>query len=179
MRRKADIEYHGLGYGSKRVPAVNVKVRDWDWQRAFLKWVKWYRDYDPRFTVEWIEEHVSDEQKDQIFWRSCEQGWEDLQEKAEEIYGSHVKVYSEGRSGGWAYIDGMNTDVDSWDAIEFTQWRSFSNYAKRRAKSILADCVDSIYINEFDLWADEQVEIRDEQSELAAPEIPEAFVGIA
>lgn len=178
MRCKADIEYHGLGYGGNRVPAVNVKVHD-SLDRGFLKWKNDNPDADERFTMEWIEEHVSDDAGNSLFWLTCEVGWEELQEKAREIYGKHVKVYSEGRSGGWAYIDGINTDVETWDAIEFTKWRSFSNFAKRGKQYIMYNVVDGIYYNAFDNWAQEQINIRDEESELAAPEIPEGMVGVA
>ena len=167
MRCKADIEYHQLGYGYKVVPAVNVKVYG-SLTSGYNKWKKDNPDADKRFTLEWIEEQIPDD--DDTFWFCCERGWEELQEEAERIYGGYgIKVYSEGRSGGWAYIDGMNTDVDTWDAIEFTQWRSFSNFAKRGKEWIMYNVVDVIYYNQFEAW-------RDEESELAAPAIPEGMV---
>jgi hypothetical protein len=180
MRNKADIEYHALGYTSTRVPAVNVKVHD-SLADGFRKWKKDFPNEDERFTLEWIEENISDEALDQLFWYACERGWEDLKEKAREIYGKkyyyneYVNVFSEGRSGGWAYIHGINHDVDSWDAIEFTKWKRFHNYAKERSKQIMYDVVDGIFFNEFEIWCQEQIEIRDEESELAAPNFPEGL----
>jgi len=166
MRNKSEIEYHQLGYGyTRRVPAVNVKVYE-SISSGFKKWAKDNPDKDARFTEEWIAEHVSDELGERHFQWACEDGWEQLQQRAEEIYGKHVKVYSEGRSGGWAYIHGMDTDVESWDAIEFGQWRSFSKFAKEVASGIMYSVVENIYHNMFEAWANEQ-------SELAAPEIPE------
>lgn len=160
MRTKADIEYHQLGNGYKRVPAVNVKVRD-TLSVGFRKWKKNNPDEDERFTEEWIEKHVSDDDCANLFWFACALGWEELQEKAVEIYGSkHVKVYSEGRSGGWAYIDGINTDVESWDAIEFGRWRSFSKFAKLVAGDIMYRIVDTVYYNNFDEWSEEQIVLR-------------------
>lgn len=148
MRTKADIDYHQLGYGSRRVPAVNVKIRDTlsDGYRAFRKL---HPDADEGFTMEWIES-LGEHYPEGIWDFVVRTGWEELEERAREIYGKSVSVYSEGRQGGWAYIDGINTDVESWDAIEFTQWRSFAKFARETANDIMYRIVDSIYCNEWE-----------------------------
>lgn len=178
LKNKEDIEFHKLGYNS--VPAVNVKVYD-SLSNGFRKFVETEgeENIDPRFTEEWIEENVPQDAFEYYWMDACEQGWDDLQNKACEIYGSQMiedrsgrhfryRVYSEGRSGGWAYIDGINHDVESWDAIEFSQWKRFAEYARIRADWIMYDIVWAIYHNRFEEW-------QLEQSELAAPEIPEGL----
>src|SRR5262245_23531767 len=119
MRTKEDIEYHRVGYSYNSVPAVNVKVYN-NLSSGMKEWAKDWPDPDPRFTEEWIEENLSDETVDAIFWQSCELRWEDLEWEAREIWGDNaytdsqgrrryaVNVYSEGRSGGWAVVDGIN-----------------------------------------------------------------------
>jgi len=177
MKTKEDVEFHSDGFRPSK-PAVNVKVYD-SLDNGFRKWKLDYPDHDPRFTVEWIEEHVSDDHASDIFWWTCQMRWEDLEAEAQEIWGSHMindhrgrhqstKVYSEGRSGGWAVVDGIDHDVDSWDAIEFNKWKRFAKFARATADYVMVDVVDYIYENDFQEW-------QLEESELAAPEIPEGM----
>ena len=148
LHSKEDIEYHSdRGYDHK--PAVNVKVYT-SLEEGFRQFVESEGEVHPEFTVEWIEENLTDEEQWAAFNSSCEWRWEDLQMKAEEEYGNGVKVYSEGRQGGWAYIDGINTDVDSWDAIEFSRWKRFAEFARATADGIMYDVVWSIHANIFE-----------------------------
>lgn len=154
IRSKEDIEFHRLGYGYNSVPAVNVKVHFW-LEDAYKLFRKYEPDANPHFTVEWIEQHTPDDDTDywmHLFSFACESGWEQIQGYAEEIWGKGVKVYSEGRSGGWAYVDGIDTDVDSWDAIDLARWRRFAKFARAEADDVPYQMVSSIYINEFDAW---------------------------
>lgn len=177
MKSKEDIEFHYDRGVSK--PAVNVKVYQ-SFGNGLAQWLKENPDHDPLFTEDWCEEHV-DEQIHDVFWSVCEMRWDDLWDEAREIWGwdmqhtgpqgarqSRVKVYSEGRSGGWAVVDGIDLDVESWDAIEFSKWRRFATFARRTADYIMVDVADSIYNNIFIPW-------REEESELMAPAIPEGF----
>jgi hypothetical protein len=146
-------------------PAVNVKVyrgiRDaWD---AF---VKEERPEDPRFTLDWIEEHVSDEALDAIFWMQCENDFEYFAAYASDDddaifpaarYG-RVTVEREGRSGGWAVVDGL-PDIEEWDAILLARWRKFERIARDIADSIPFQMLASIYMNDFEAWADEQDDV--------------------
>lgn len=179
LKNKEDIEFHSDNWARESKPAVNVKVYD-SLDNGYRKWSGDNPGYDPRFTLDWIEENLSDEQLDNIFWSSCEYRWDDLTWEARAIWdmshypGKHggvkyrVNVYSEGRSGGWAVVDGINTDVESWDAIEFGKWRRFAKFARDTADGIMWDVVDSVYYNYFDEW-------QLEQSELAAPDLPEGL----
>ena len=57
--------------------------------------------------------------------------WEGCDEIATDIFGEHVKVYSDGRSGGWLTVEGLG-DVTMWDVIAISRWARF-------AKAICAD----------------------------------------
>ena len=78
---------------------------------------------------------------------------------AKELWGNQAKVYAEGRSGGWAYVEkGPDSDVDTWDAIELSRWVRFSTYARACADDIPRRMVDSIYYNRFLPWLEDQQE---------------------
>jgi hypothetical protein len=133
------------------MPAANVKVHSGLWS-GLPKWQKENPNANPHFTQKWIEQHVSEEQIDSLFWGTCEYRWEDLQQEAEEIWPDNsVKVYSEGRSGGWAAVAGLS-DVEDWDAIDLARWRRFERYARATADYIPVEMIESVYINEFDAW---------------------------
>jgi len=179
LKTKEDIEFHSDGFRPSH-PAVNVKVYD-SLTNGYKKWRESNPDENPRFTLDWIEENISDDRGNDLFWSICQLRWEDIENEAREIWDSRqyspnnkhtINVYSEGRSGGWAIVSGINTDVESWDAIEFNKWRRFAKFARATADGIMWDVVDSIYCNEFEIW-------RDEQSELAAPNHPEGSYGQA
>lgn len=168
--RKDDIEFHSHnGYG---VPAVNVKVyKDVRsiklplelGSSAPLREDGTYGPYttnytDDGFTHEWIDEKLEEDDSDNFYFQSaCESAWEWLTEEAKEIFGRDVKVWSEGRSGGWAVVDGINDDVDSWDAIAVARWGRFVKAARAAADDVPYQIVMSLYLNE---WESEQAEIK-------------------
>jgi hypothetical protein len=159
--KKSDITFHSDGY-RERKPAVNVKVYD-SLAQGFAKWAAVEPDHDPRFTVEWIEANLSDEAQSDYFTFACENGIEDAENDAQELWGSRlygrdVTVYTEGRSGGWLIVDGIDIDVESWDAIAVAKWGKFARWARATADYTMARMVDMIYINRFDQWADEESE---------------------
>lgn len=160
---KNDVEFHSDGYGPHR-PAVNVKVygsiRDVKLpinlggvSEIGSKEITWQYT-ESEFTVDWIEENVSEETFQTIYDLTREDGWEYLQQIAEEVFGLGVRVYSEGRSGGWAVVDGLS-DFDFWDAIDLAKWRSFERQAKATADDVPHQTLVSIYINEFEPWFEE------------------------
>jgi hypothetical protein len=167
IRSKSDVEFHRDNFGPER-PAVNVKIYA-DWRRVPLPldfgrvsddqgktWTEVRSD--PGFTVDWIEAHVSEGAFETFYQLACENGWEYLQTIAEEIYGSGVTVYSEGRSGGWAVVDGIEDDVDSWDAIELGKWRRFAKAAREIADDVPRAALDGLYANVYEPERDEQTE---------------------
>ena len=153
---KSDIEYHA---DHKRRPAVNVKVHD-SLAQGFAKWQHDNPDADPRFTVEWIESNLSDEARGDWFGIACEHGYEQAQEDAREIFeDGSLRVYSEGRQGGWAIIDGIDAEsVEAWDAIELGKWAKWARWARSTADYTMALMVDLIYFNRFDSWQEEESE---------------------
>jgi hypothetical protein len=158
---KDDVEFHSDGYRASR-PAVNVKVyrsinnvklpiclggsRPANESNAPITW----HYTESEFTVDWVKENLSDD----TFWDfwngSLEIGWESLEGIAKDVFdGYTVKVWSEGRSGGWAVVDGLS-DFDSWDAVMLGKWRSFERQAKAVANGIPEDVMTTIYINMFE-----------------------------
>jgi len=131
--KKADITFHN------GQPAVNVKLYRSEPTDDEIVAVAAELD-EPGFTRAAIDALTDDER--QRWWEiACEDGWALLQEAAEAIYGPSVRVYSEGRSGGWAvlgyeYEKGRHSpgpDVDAvrgWDAIELAKWARFARLAR-------------------------------------------------
>lgn len=162
--RKDDIEFHSDGFRAGR-PAVNVKVyastrsitlplvlglsrpADAPEGTPFTE-----HRTDDGFTHEWIDEKLEADFDlgDFIFQSACESGWEWLTDQAQEIFGAGVKVYSEGRSGGWAIVDGIDDDVDSWDAIAVSRWGRFVKAARAAADDVPYQMVTSLYMNEYE-----------------------------
>jgi hypothetical protein len=115
-------------------------------------------DHDPRFTREWVEERVSEDDWMHLFHMCCEHGFEYLQGLAEEIWPFYgVKVYAEGRSGGWAVVSGIG-DVDEWNAVDLAKWRRFERFAKAEAADIPYQMLQSVYLNEFEAWKEDRLE---------------------
>lgn len=142
--RKSDVEFHGGR------PAVNVKVpylsgSEWDalarevaedeeiFPDPFVVAFK-TRSYD---SYEWLWE------------AACQDGWEQLQDIASEIWPYRVEVHSEGRCGGWAVINGLY-DLESWDAIELARWAKFARCARAYADDVPYQMVSLFLLNVYD-----------------------------
>jgi hypothetical protein len=162
IKSKEDIEFHSDGYRPGN-PAVNVKVYDsissvklpiclgGSHPAGKPEEFKWHYT-EPEFTADWVEEHLTDEEYWDYFNMACELGWEELQNIADDIWQDtwhHPKVYSEGRSGGWAVVHNL-PDVESWDAIMLAKWRKFSRIAKATAEYIPEQVMTTIYFNRFE-----------------------------
>jgi hypothetical protein len=110
---------------------------------------------DDDFTPEWIEENISEDYLGGVFWLVCEFGYEQLQDIAEEIFGEKVKVYAEGRSGGWAAIGNWRgSNEEEWSEKDLKAFELFSNAARVVADNIPHDMFVSIYLNE---WEDHKI----------------------
>lgn len=133
---KDSVEFHSEHYRPAR-PAVNVKVHNF---------VSPYK----------IAEHFkcSEKQAEKAiefaFESACQQFWEDSTEHAQSIFGNNVRVYSEGRSGGWLVVEGLKS-FDEWDAIDLAKWRKFENECKSAVEYLtsFAWCVDMIDSNNW------------------------------
>ncbi len=157
--RKDDVEFHS-DYGREARPAVNVKCYrgiDSVTLPLSLGFVKDIGESDfrevltvPAFTLEWVEGYLeANPGAANDYWQfACEDGWEQLQSVAEDIWGK-VKVYAEGRMGGWAIVEGIN-DFDSWDALDLSKWYRFEKSAKAIAADIPRAILEGIYANAFE-----------------------------
>ena len=158
--RKADIQFHGIGYGYRVGPAVNVKIHDRPTKQLCEQVSAMEGPDDPRFTLEWIDQHLSDDQRNTYWEFACSDAWERLQEavNAENIFGRQVEIFSEGRSGGWAMVKGFEdrSVVEGWDAIAVSRWAKFATYARQQADDVPYQYLDLIYINWFQAWAENQ-----------------------
>lgn len=154
------MDTHSDYFGPRR-PAVSVKVyttiRD-----AFPQFAKDERP-DPRFTLDWIEENISDDHLDAVFWNTCEWEFECLDSWAtgrddDPLFpDDDVSLSREGRSGGWVVVDGL-PEIEDWDAIRLARWRKFERIARESAAGIPYQMLGNLYINEFEIWADEQAD---------------------
>lgn len=142
--RKADIETHSEHYRGAK-PAVNVKVYHYPTTSKV----------EDAFTC---SEAVASQALQYAFESAQQRFWEDAQDVARDIFGKHVKVYSQGRSGGWLVVEGINEDVGSWDAIAVSKWGRLATWAKREIEYLTSwDYVkDDIEANE---WAKEGAEL--------------------
>lgn len=111
--KKDDVQFHLEGFGRRARPAVNVKV-----YRLPVK----VEDVQKRFGC---DEDTAEKALQFAFDSRQQMFWEDVQGIAEDCLGKGVKVYSEGRSGGWLVVEGLPA-FDSWDAVQLGKWASFT-----------------------------------------------------
>lgn len=166
MFSKRDIQYHRLGYGHEVGPAVNVKVYAQPTDALARQVAKDHGDPSGQFTLEWITDHV-DAAAQAGYWDfAVEDAWETLQNDvdAEQVFDRPVRVFSEGRSGGWAMVGddrgkGKNPrawtheDVTSWDAIAVARWAKFARFARETADDVPYQYLAMVYLNVFERWS--------------------------
>ena len=154
--KKEQVKTHADNYGPS-LPAVNVKVYG-STSRVKLpldlgtcngRPVKTH----PGFTQDWIEQHVKGDVGQFAFESVCESAWETLSADAVTIFGPHVKLKQQGRSGGWAVIEGL-PPIESWDAVMLAKWARFAKYAAAIVDDVPRAMVEWIY---FNVWEAEQV----------------------
>jgi peptidoglycan/xylan/chitin deacetylase (PgdA/CDA1 family) len=154
---KADIEYHAEHFGRFR-PAVNVKVRfPHTFYNGELAATVGEHNDEPGFAA-WYEQWTETDgpEGEWTFDAACRDGWEQLETDAQEIFGPHVKVYSEGRSGGWAVVHGYSDDTEGWDAIDVSRWGRFARYARLIADDIPYQMLSLLLFNVYEPWRDDQ-----------------------
>lgn len=149
--RKDDVTFHAEMWRTAR-PAVNVKV--WarvDSEEAIGAARREDSSLDPRFEA-WYREGLERESFAESYWSfAIETGWEYLQSLAEDVFGPGVNVYSEGRSGGWAVVDGL-PDFESWDAVMLGRWARFAKRARAAADAIPENMSILASINGFETF---------------------------
>ena len=108
---KGDIETHSEHFRHEH-PAINVKC---------YKFIRTDEIAD-HFGC---SEETAQKAAEYSFHSACEQFWESVQDTAREIlHDKTLQVYSEGRSGGWLVVFGMD-DLESWDAVAVGRWHKF------------------------------------------------------
>ena len=140
IRRKADVETHRLGYTCKSLPALNIKVRN------FVQAC----DVEDEFPG--VDSDVLEQAPRYCWDNAVERFWESAADFVREIFGEHVKCYSEGRSGGWMVVTGLySDDIESWDAVDLAKWRKLANCidAEIAWLSSKESMVDDIAANEY------------------------------
>lgn len=151
--KKSDIRYHRLGYGSHGVPAVNVKVYASPTDAIAAQVARDNGDTSGAFTPAWINANLSDDQQNAWWGSALENGWEYLTESvnAENVFGRKVAIYSEGRSSGWAYVEGIDCEhVDAWDAIALARWAKFDRFCRETVADIPYQYLSAVYLNVFE-----------------------------
>lgn len=125
-------------------PAVNVKCYEF-WPKNSERNPEWPED----FTEEWARERLSEDTLSEWWWDACAFGFERLQTDAEECFpGWSVQVYSAGRSGGWAIVEGLPPVAD-WDAIMLSRWARYARWARQQADDVPYLTADMIYHNVY------------------------------
>ena len=142
--KKADVKlsYH---QGTRGLPMVNVKL-NFTFDLADVARTNAETFSDPLFPA-WLATQDDDDTRS-AYESALEDGWRNLQEEAVTIWGGHVKVYSEGRSGGWCVVEGLYP-VESWDALALGKWARFAKYAARVTADVPYGMVWTLYNNEF------------------------------
>jgi hypothetical protein len=139
---RGDVETHRIGYGDRRLPAVNVKAR------SFPS----LSDVVVRFKCS-VE--VADRALRWAFEMAQEVFWEDVKELVSEHFPG-AECWSEGRQGGWLVVEGLGS-IDEWDAIALGAWRRF----EKDVKGMVADACNTeqrLTDIEANRWAEENAE---------------------
>ncbi len=143
--RKDEIETHSVyNLGGPYLPAVNVKCHGspclWD-------------EVQEKFgcTLE-----IASRALEWQFQFAQERFWEDTQEWAKECFGPGVEVWSAGRSGGWAVVEGL-LDLDGWNAIQVGKWAKFAKICRQEIEYLTSEemVIEDIEANR---WAEENSE---------------------
>lgn len=122
-------------------PCINVKCYDFGDVDAIKNHFECSYDAAQQ-AVYWAYNHAQ-----RIFW-------DDIEERAkEEIWDDRVKVYSDGRMGGWLVVHGLK-DIDEWDAIDLRKWNKLEREVIALVKDLSddADILDNIEANR---WTEE------------------------
>lgn len=161
--RKSDIQFHSDMYRAAQ-PAINIKVRDDP--RKLTPYLAIGCDY--RFTWDWIDEHVSDDDQSEWWWDACNNLAGQLVEDAQENLFPGEKFYTEGRSGGWLVMHGYTrSDVEGWDAIMVSRWGQLVKFAGYYVADVGRMMLELIYINVFLPWKDKQDELEIQKAQVA------------
>ncbi len=131
-------------------PAINVKA--YAYGASFFDDVKFPLDYDDdgSFTREDLDRLTDDsDTQESLFYAACEDGFEALRDMARDTFGKHVNVWQEGRSGGWAVVEGLG-DVEDWNADTLDKWRELCAFAAALVADIPHQMATLAYLNLYE-----------------------------
>ena len=142
---KDDVKMHREGYGFTRTPAINVKF---------------YGHIDPELVADRLGCSLPRAETCLQYAGEtlAEMFWDDAEDIARDIFGDEsLKVYSEGRSGGWLIVKGL-PDIEYWDAIMLGKWRSLEVRLQNEVKYIgeFDHVIDLIEANEWHVEPEEE-----------------------
>src|ERR1700674_439434 len=117
--RKSDVQTHraGYGYGGTAYPAINVKCYGPSHGQAVANHFK-------------CDEQVAERACQFAFESAQEQFWAQATEYATDVFGTRVKVWSGGRSGGWLLLGGL-PELSDWDAVAIGRYARMANWCAR------------------------------------------------
>jgi len=149
---KDDITCHRDRFGPRH-PAINVKVRQWGYDAEQLM------EDEPALDKVQAEAILQE-----VYTVHATGFWDDAQWKVEELWGRGLKVYQEGRSGGWLVVHGL-PDVDEWDGKMLMKWRSLEVWAKAEVKhrcsiEAIKETIGELALVEIATGVDELVEVQ-------------------
>lgn len=150
--RKSDISFHDGR------PAVNVKVH---FPRSFYDGTmarETESEYGLPGFAAWWDAHADDESFGWLFDAACEGERETFAEwensgnldyaPAFPDYSGRLKMYQDGRSGGWLVVEGL-PDVESWDAVMVSRWARFARVARSFAQAVPATMMSIAAMNPY------------------------------
>jgi hypothetical protein len=154
--RKDDVTFHAENWRGGHT-AVNVKVRfPYEWEPLFVEAAK-DADEEPDRVLRWYAElEEAGDIPEWAFESACEQGFEQAQTDAEDIFGKGVKVWTEGRSGGWLVVDFDEDDVAGWDAVALAKWRKFERLARDLADYVPNEMAMVLVLNTYQVWKEDE-----------------------
>ena len=136
---KEDVRFHSDGFGRRAHPAVNVKAH------RFVS----ADDVVDRYGC---AESTAEKALEYTFEMHSESFWDQAPEELDYFFGERhgLKVYQEGRSGGWLIVDGL-PPIEEWDAIALSKWARFEKWARAEVDYLCSQeaVFESIDANEW------------------------------
>ena len=142
----------------KSKPAVNVKI--YKGSDSAMSNFMAEEGRNQRFP-DYYETELQDEDRQDAYSQAIDIGWDRLQEIASDIFSEKVKVWSEGRSNGWAVVGGLG-DVEEWEEGDYVLWGEFERQARATADDIPYMTLAILYDSQFE----EMIKTEEEQASI-------------
>lgn len=142
-----NVTMHRDGYADP-LPAVNVKIYT-PLARRDAEEVARMAGADARKLGAFVRDMERGKMPEWVFEQSCDSGWCDIKDDAINCFGHGVKVWQQGRSGGWCVVDGL-PPIETWDAIMLGKWWQFERWVKQTVEARGFYALDVWYHNVWD-----------------------------